>query len=165
MSIKHGQGGGAPLGNNVLRGTVDASLASNLPSNPSLGDRYRVTVAGTFESSPLISPNGYSFTQDDGIEWNGTSWMARESGSDVWITGGTITGITDLAVADGGTGASDAPTARTNLDVDSSAEVTAKVDAHANRTDNPHAVTPAQIGAPTLAETDATAIKYAIALG
>lgn len=35
--------------------------------------------------------------------------------SAVTITGGTITGITDLAVADGGTGASTAAAARTNL--------------------------------------------------
>ena len=38
--------------------------------------------------------------------------------SSVNITGGSITGITDLAVADGGTGSSTAAGARANLDVD-----------------------------------------------
>jgi len=41
--------------------------------------------------------------------------MATQNKNLVDITGGTITGITDLAVADGGTGASTASGARTNL--------------------------------------------------
>jgi hypothetical protein len=127
MSIKHG-GSSLPAGNNVLRGQVDASLAANLPASPATGDRWTISVAGTFQNDALISPASYSFTVNDGIEWNGTNWLARESGSDVWITGGTITGITDLAVADGGTGASDAATARTNLAVYSTTETDNAID-------------------------------------
>lgn len=45
----------------------------------------------------------------------GLGTMAVQNAVNVAIGGGAITGITDLAVADGGTGASDASGARTNL--------------------------------------------------
>lgn len=45
----------------------------------------------------------------------GLGTMAVQAASAVAITGGTITGITDLAVADGGTGSSTQAGARTNL--------------------------------------------------
>ena len=48
-----------------------------------------------------------------GISTGGT--MAAQNANNVAITGGTITGITDLAIADGGTGASTAAQALINL--------------------------------------------------
>lgn len=51
--------------------------------------------------------------------------MAVQAASNVNISGGAISGITDLAVADGGTGAGTAAGARTNLDVPSTTEAQA----------------------------------------
>jgi hypothetical protein len=53
--------------------------------------------------------------------------IATQDANDVNITGGNITGITDLAISDGGTGASDASGARTNFDVYSKAETNEQI--------------------------------------
>lgn len=51
----------------------------------------------------------------------GLGSLAVQAADAVAITGGSIAGITDLAVADGGTGASSAPAARANLGLGSAA--------------------------------------------
>lgn len=54
----------------------------------------------------------------------GLGTIATQAASNVSITGGSISGITDLAVADGGTGASTAANARTNLGAAASGAIT-----------------------------------------
>jgi hypothetical protein len=90
------------------------------------GEGAPITVAGATQdylfTSTFLKPKttatydvGSSlFKFKDGFFSGGVS-VATLTATSATITGGTITGITDLAIADGGTGASTAANARTNL--------------------------------------------------
>jgi len=81
--------------------------------------------AGDIQEIPLTAAGRALLDDADAAAQRATlglGTIATQSASNVAIgggaiTGGSITGITDLAVADGGTGASDAGTARANLGV------------------------------------------------
>ena len=68
---------------------------------------------------------------------SGLGTIATQAASNVSITGGSITGITDLAVADGGTAASNASDARTNLGLVIGTDVLAPNGSAANLTSFP----------------------------
>ena len=53
----------------------------------------------------------------------GLGTISTQASDNVTITGGSVTGITDVSVADGGTGASDISTARQNLGVEIGVDV------------------------------------------
>ena len=68
----------------------------------------------------IIVGNGITWVAESGSTARaslGLGSIATQASSSVSISGGSITGITDLAVADGGTGSSTASGARTNLGV------------------------------------------------
>ena len=82
--------------------------------DPQLAD-----VAGlTPTDGNFIVGDGTNFVTESGSTARtslGLGTIATQNASSVTITGGSVTGITDLAVADGGTGASTAANARVNL--------------------------------------------------
>ena len=77
-------------------------------------EQFEVVQSG---QSKQVTANGLMgpHTSATGTAVHGLGTMSTQSANAVAITGGTITGITDLAIADGGTGASTAAGARTAL--------------------------------------------------
>ena len=82
-------------------------------------DAQLTDVAGlTPTDNNFIVGNGTNFVTESGATARtslGLGSIATQDASNVTVTGGSITGITDLAIADGGTGASTANTALNNL--------------------------------------------------
>ena len=99
--------------------TARTNLGLAIGTNVQAYDAQLADVAGlTPTDNNFIVGNGTNFVTESGSTARtslGLGSIATQDSSNVTITGGSISGITDLAVADGGTGASDAAGARTNL--------------------------------------------------
>jgi len=106
----------------LVIGTDVQAYNSNLQSISALGstaDRIAYTVGIGGWAETYLAPIGRMFlaltNQSSQRSALGLGTIATQAASNVTITGGSVTGITDLAIADGGTGASTAANARTNL--------------------------------------------------
>ena len=107
---------GLAIGSNVQ--AYDAGLQSISGLTTSANQMIYTTALDTYATTSLTAAGRAILDDADAAAQRttlGLGTMATQASSSVTITGGTISGITDLAIADGGTGASDAGTARSNL--------------------------------------------------
>ena len=107
----------ANAGFNALAPTQTGNSGKYLKTDGtnSAWDLLDISTADITGVLPLANGGTASSTASGARTNLGLGTIATQDASNVSITGGTITGITDLAVADGGTGASTASGARTNL--------------------------------------------------
>lgn len=122
------------------------------------------TAAGdiaTFRSLGSGNWRCTQYTKASGASVGSLGTMSEQNANAVTISGGTISGITDLAVADGGTGASSAADARTNLGL----AIGSNVQAYSANLDTLAAVSVTAAGTALLDDADAAAQRTTLGLG
>jgi hypothetical protein len=93
----------------VLKNQQDGSSGDPFTVAGTLVSSGTVDITGAFRLDGTAGASGQALVSSGGSNtptWSTLGTMAAQNSTTVAITGGTITGITDLAVADGGTGAS-----------------------------------------------------------
>ena len=109
ISTGTGLSGGGDLSANRTLSIADTAVTANSYGSASSVGTFTVNAQGQLTAASNTSI-AIANTQVSGL---GT--MSTQNANDVIITGGSISGITDLAIADGGTGASTAGAALSNL--------------------------------------------------
>ena len=101
---------------------VQAQLGAKLDSST-----VTLSKLGQADGNIVVS-DGTNWTVENGAVARtslGLGSIATQAADNVSITGGSVTDITDIAVADGGTGASDVSSARSNLGLEIGVDVQA----------------------------------------
>ena len=107
---------------------VTSSIQTQLDGKQDFSDHLTDIGALAHSDGNLIISNGTKWTVEkdsDARTSLGLGTIATQAADNVAITGGSITAITDIAVADGGTGASDVSTARQNLGLEIGVDIQA----------------------------------------
>jgi hypothetical protein len=114
--------GSATLNGTSIPNNKTLVVTTDIGTSVQAYDAQLADVAGlTPADNNFIVGNGTNFVTESGSTARtslGLGSIATQDSSNVSISGGSISGITDLAVADGGTGSSTASGARTNLGLD-----------------------------------------------
>lgn len=164
---------GAPPTSLTISAGTGLSGGGDLTTNRTLSIANTAVSAGSYGTAsavPSFTVNGQgqlTAASDVTIaisnsQVSGLGTMSTQNANSVSITGGSITGITDLAIADGGTGASNAADARANLGVTATGSDTTYLYRANNLSDLANAATArTNLGLGTAATQDSTAFATA----
>ncbi|QHJ79524.1 MAG: hypothetical protein [Caudoviricetes sp.] len=141
--------GGAVTGVAVFKAGTPSAARSAITAASSGANSDITSISGL--STPLnLNQGGTGSVSASGARTSlGLGSISTQSSSGVSITGGSVTGITDIAVSDGGTGASTASAARANLGAKADSGITDASSASAGQVGEVITVTGASVNLST----------------